>query len=62
MSTDRARPHDEDKKTLYQLELLAPTRPVNDTVEDAYQLGRCRGRIEGAEQVSKALRIPEGIA
>jgi hypothetical protein len=35
---------------------------VNDTVEDAYQLGRCRGRIEGAEQVSKALRIPEGIA
>lgn len=48
--TTETLPHAEDTNTLFQLSILAPTRPVRDTIEDAYQLGRCRGRIEGAEQ------------
>jgi hypothetical protein len=56
--TTETKPHAEDMKTIYQLEVLAPTRTMRETIEDAYQLGRCRGRVEGAE----ALRAATGIA
>lgn len=47
--TTEQRPHAADENTLHQLELLAVTRRICETIEDAYQLGRYRGRIEGAE-------------
>lgn len=54
-------PHADDRKTLAQIVALARyDYPLAGAMDDAYHLGRLRGRMEGAvaaaEKIGKALK------
>ena len=45
------KPHDDDQKTIHQIQTLATAGGVlNKCLDYAYQLGRIRGRLEGVEK------------
>jgi hypothetical protein len=48
--------HDDDIKTLSQIGAIGEaTHDWRDALEDAYALGRIRGRLEGAEALAEKI-------
>ena len=55
------KPHADDEKTLSQLTELAAYTSVRDAMEDAYYLGRIRGRIDATASALDSLKAPVAV-